>query len=60
MELESGNIIEESVFNPEKARLFVDLNHGLISSMKGDDEVKFCDVESGDPGMLKRVTLGGR
>lgn len=58
-EFQSGELDECVVFNADETHFVVDLNDGRTLAMKGDTDVKFADVVSGDVGMTMMVMLGG-
>lgn len=58
-DLESGRLDENFMFNADETHFVVDLNDGRTLAMKGDTNVKFADVVSGDVGMTMMVMLGG-
>lgn len=58
-EFEAGSLGEDYVFNDDETLFFVNINYGRTLAMKGDKEVMFGDVVSGDVGMAMMVTLGG-
>lgn len=58
-DFDSGTIVEGVVYNADETHFVVDLNDGRTLAMKGDKDVKFADVVSGDVGMTMMVLLGG-
>lgn len=50
---------EECIFNADETHFCINLDDGHTLAMKGDKEVKYSDVVSGDMGMTMMVTLGG-
>lgn len=58
-DFESGVLQEGCVFNADETHFRIDLQDGRTLAMRGDSEVKYCDVVSGNAGMTMMVMLGG-
>lgn len=58
-DFEAGVMDENFVYNADETHFVVDLNDGKTLAMKGDKDVSFADVVSGDVGMTMMVLLGG-
>lgn len=56
---DDGIYLEDNVFNADETHFVVDLHDCRTLAMKGDTEVKFADVVSGDVGMTMMIMLGG-
>ena len=55
----SGVLHEEDVYNADETHFKIDTNDGRTLAMRGDEEVRFADVVSGDDGMTMMLLLGG-
>lgn len=53
-----GRYDEDCIFNEDETHFVVDLTNGRTLAIKGDTNVNFCDVVSGDVGMNMMVMLG--
>lgn len=58
-DLEFSAVDEDYLFNADETHFVVDPNDGRTLAMKGDKDVSFADVVSGDVGMTMMVFLGG-
>lgn len=58
-DLKSGLLREEDIFNSDETHFIIHLHNNRTLSKRGDTEIKYADVVSGDDGMTMMVTLGG-
>lgn len=56
---QSGTLKEDFLFNANETHFVVDWNDGRTLAVKGDREVKYINVASGQVGMIMMVMLGG-
>lgn len=55
----SGRIHEDDVSNADETQFQIDLNDGRTLEMRGDHNIRFADVVSGDQGMTMMLLIGG-
>lgn len=55
----SGRLREEDVFNADETHCVIHLHTNRTLAIRGEGEVKYADVVSGDEGMTLMVLLGG-
>lgn len=55
----SGLLKEDNVFNADETHFKLDTNDGRTLAMRGDENIKFADIVSGNEGMTLMLTLGG-
>lgn len=58
-DLRSGSLREEDIYNSDETHFVVHLHSNRTLARRGENEVKYADVVSGDDGMTMMVTLGG-